>query len=179
MQKAILGTFCLVAATMALAACGKKSGDNAAVPSGTATMPPVASEPPPPPPPPRIVDCTPAQQQAAEPALVRFGRDFQSKGFLATTFVSDAIKTCQFDTQTGRIMALGEYRFKGQMNHDELTFTVNFDTDATGGNPAFSNFLPDARLERIVSTKRRVLDFLKTVKTPEDMASAIPVPDGT
>ena len=112
--------------------------------------------------------------QAAEPALTRFGNDLRSRGFLATEPRGATVKTCQFDTQTGRIMALGEYRFKGQMNNDELSFTVNYDTDAGGGNPAYSNFLPDAKLERIVATKRRVLDLLKTVRKPEDLASMVP-----
>jgi hypothetical protein len=163
-----------------LAACGDKDKANPdAVPSGPATE--VASDmpsepPPPPPPPPRVVDCTPAQQEAAAPALDRFGRDFRNKAMALTAPLSSTVKTCQYDTQTARIMALGEYRFKGKINNDELGFTVNFDTDANGGNPQFSNFLPEEKLEKIVTQRRQVIDFLKTVKKPEDLAGAVPQP---
>ena len=173
------GGLIVLVMAVGLSACGKKDDDGGgSTPSGSATQTATntataaASETPPPPP--RIVDCTPAQQEAAEPALKSFGQNFRSKGFLATAYVSDTVKVCQFDSQTGRIMAFGEYRFKGKMNNDELSFTVNFDTDATGGNPAYSNFLPDEKLQRIVATKRQVLDFLKTVKKPEDAIGAIP-----
>jgi hypothetical protein len=179
MKRAIQNGIMVLVLAGGLTACGKKDGDTSA-PGGSdaATMAPsgMASETATmaPPPPPRVVDCTAAQMQAAEPALTRFGNDLRSRGFLATEPRGVLVKTCQFDNQTGRIMALGEYRFKGQMNNDELSFTVNYDTDAGGGNPAYSNFLPDAKLERIVATKRRVLDLLKTVRKPEDIASMVP-----
>ncbi len=180
MQSGVLA----LALAVGLTACGKKTDDTPAAggPDTSATGMPseASSQPPPPPPPPRVVECTPAQMQAAEPALTRFGNDLRSRGFVATEPRGVTVRTCQFDNQTGRIMALGEYRFKGQMNNDELSFTVNYDTDAGGGNPAYSNFLPDSKLEKIVATKRRVLDLLKTVRKPEDMASMVPsgaVPD--
>lgn len=187
MRSTVRNGLILFTIAVGLSGCGKKDGDTKDNPAGTTTEtpgvassePPAPPPPPPPPPPPRVIDCTEAQQQAAQPALISFGRDFQRKGFLATSFVSAEVRSCQFDTQEGRIMASGEYRFKGKMNNDELSFTVNFDTDAGGGNPAYSNFLPDTKLERIVATKRQVLDFLKKVPQASDAAGRIPDPGAT
>jgi hypothetical protein len=182
MKSNLRGALLLFVLSAGITACGDKDKKDDGVTSGdagTTVASDMPSEPPPPPPPPRVVDCAPAQQEAAGPALDRFGRDFRAKAMALTAPVSSTVKTCQYDTLDAKIMAWGEYRFKGKINNDELGFTVNYTTDASGGNPQFSNFLPDEKLERIVTQRRQVIDFLKTVKKPEDIASPLAAPPPT
>lgn len=113
---------------------GSQPGSSLGGEDGSGVLPP-----PPPPPPPRYEACTDASVSSAQAALVSYGSQLRDACFFNTVNSYGTIESCQFDNETGRILARGTFYFTGAANNDSFSVSTSVSTLPNGVDSQFSS----------------------------------------